>query len=599
MPKVHSRGKPQTHTHTQQARRTSPPNVHTPTPRAPAQGHHAQARSVDVFEAPRRGGPREAPQAAPRKSAASRSQRREQVSRAIDREIQRLPLPAEDRKRLERAALQPGASAEERRAARDLRRVLYSTRSLPPSAQAGLVRPFVSRPQGAEARAAAALVRDQNFRAASSSERELMARVFPSTSPATARGLPAAARQLSQAKLPEAKREQVLRHAFSERSDPDVRLATRDVLRALKNEPQAAQAGLLEPFTRPHIGQNHAQYARELVHSPAWKSLGSTERTQLAQVFGAASNHGLRSIHLLSQQPGRLMDRDSQGGTLLSNLAQLARGPLHAALPESRRAELLDSVLQESSRAELIDQKHFSTCTVTSMQYELARDNPAEFARIMAGLAGPTGRVGMRGGGELELQADALIPQALRNPGDFGGRTLSEALFQTSLMEYANGTDEYRVQGPQGDESIRPDGSTYQGQFASGMVRASSALFGRQYSDWPTYDATRDAQLDFLRNYRPDGPNAPVLISFDMNGDAPGGGHAVTFERMEGDRVFFRNPWGRTQDARGTEVPFGARVEDPATGLYSFSLEQFRERVYGLTVPEEARAFMRRRPLVG
>jgi hypothetical protein len=98
--------------------------------------------------------------------------------------------------------------------------------------------------------------------------------------------------------------------------------------------------------------------------------------------------------------------------------------------------------------------------------------------------------------------------------------------------------------------------------------------------------------LNFLRNYRPDGPNAPVLISFDTNGAAEaGGGHAVTFVRMEGDRVFFRNPWGEADAAAGTETNFGARVEDQATGLYSFSLEQFRERVYGLTVPAEAGSF--------
>jgi hypothetical protein len=464
--------------------------------------------------------------------------------------------------------------------------VIYSTRKMPPSEQAGLVRPFVNHPHGAEARSAATLVRDRNFRAASASEKELMAQVFPSTSPATARGLPAVARQLSQTKLPEAKREQVLRHAFSEKSDPDVRLATRDVLRALKGQPQAAQAALLKPFTRQHIGENHAQYARDLVHSPAWKNMGATERTQLAQVFGAASHGGLRSIKLLSENPARLMDQDSQGGTLLANLAQLAHGPLHAAIPESRRAELLGSVLQESSRAQLVDQTVFGTCTVTSMQFELARDNPAEFARIMAGLAGPTGRVGMRGGGELELQADSLTPQALQ------GRSLSEAIFQTSLMEFANGPDEYHVQGPTGDESIEPNGTTYQGQSAEAMVRASSALFGRQFSTWNTNDATRDAQLNFLRNYRPDGPNAPVLITFDTDLNSPDGAHAVTFVRMEGDRIFFRNPWGRANEAAGTEAPLGARVEDPASGLYSFSLEQFRERAFWLTVPEEARAFM-------
>jgi hypothetical protein len=164
----------------------------------------------------------------------------------------------------------------------------------------------------------------------------------------------------------------------------------------------------------------------------------------------------------------------------------------------------------ETERAHEVNQTVFNTCTVTSMQYELARDNPAELARLVAGLAGPTGRVDMRGGGELELQADALTPAALRE------RSFSEALFQTSLSM----------------------------------------------------------------------PNAPVLLSYDTNGSEPDGGHAVTFVRVEGDRVFFRNPWGPNNLAPGATQRDGSRVEDPATGLYSFSMEELRARISGLTALE-------------
>ncbi|RKG72830.1 hypothetical protein D7W79_27230 [Corallococcus exercitus] len=498
-----------------------------------------------------------------------------------------MPLSDRARERLEQTALHPGKSAEDRRAASDLRRVIYSTRSMPPSAQSDLVRPFVNHPTGKEARAAAALTRDPDFRKASTSERELMASVFPSTSPATARALPALTRQLSQTNLSKAEREQVLRHACSEQRDAPTREATRDVMRALKGQPEAAKNALLEPFTKPWLTEARAEGAQALVKSPAWKQLGPTERTQLAQVFSEAPGHeGLRSVKVLSQKPERLMDRDATGGTLLSNLARLAKGPLHPGVGESRRGELMRGVLQETSRAYQVNQSGFGTCTVTSMQYELVRDNPAEYARIVAGLAGPNGRVDMRGGGTLELQADSLPENALLD------RSFSEALFQSSLMEFANGADEYHVQGPHGDESIRPDGTTYQGQYGDGMVRASSALFGKPFTDWSTTDLSRDAQLDFLRKYQPKGPNDPVLISFDTNGAAvEGGGHAVTFVKVEGDRVFFRNPWGPTADPKGTEEDFGARVEKGSTGLYSFSLEQFRERVYALTVPSEAAGF--------
>lgn len=95
--------------------------------------------------------------------------------------------------------------------------------------------------------------------------------------------------------------------------------------------------------------------------------------------------------------------------------------------------------------------------------------------------------------------------------------------------------------------------------------------------------------MDFLRNYHPDGPHARVIISYDSNGSEPDGGHAVTFMRVEGDRVFFRNPWGATDLPVGTTQRDGSRVEAPATGLYSFSMEELRGRISGLTVPAEFR----------
>ncbi|MDC0713766.1 hypothetical protein POL68_35190 [Stigmatella sp. ncwal1] len=530
----------------------------------------------------------EAPAKAPAKQ---KSQRQEQVSRIIEREIRHLPMPEEDRKKLERTALHPGKSADARRAASELRRAVYATRSMSRSAQENLVKPFVDNPHGERAHSAARLTRDSHFRKASTAEKELMARVFPSTSPATARGLPTVARQLSQAKLPTAQREQILRHAFSAKSDADMRLATRDVLRALKGQPEQTQQALLEPFTRPRLSEKKAAYASKLVHSPAWRSLGAPERTQLAQVLSTASPDNLRSLHTLAQLPGMLMDRDAQGGTLLSHLAQLAKGPLHPALHE-RRAELLNGVLEETAQSFQVDQKEFNTCTVTSMQYELVRDNPAEYARLIAGLAGPTGRVGMRGGGEIELQDDSLSSKA-SGPYSSAHRTLSEAIFQTSLMEFANGIDEYYVQGSRGtDESVRPDGSTYTGQYASGMVQAASALFGRAYTTWYKTPSTFDAQMEFLRNYQPAGPNTPVLISYDTTPGIVGGDHAVNFVRVEGDRVFFRNPWGPEYFLKAGDIQHDqSRVEDPKTGLYSFTIEQLRTLMWDLTVPEEARSF--------
>jgi hypothetical protein len=60
--------------------------------------------------------------------------------------------------------------------------------------------------------------------------------------------------------------------------------------------------------------------------------------------------------------------------------------------------------------------------------------------------------------------------------------------------------------------------------------------------------------------------------------------------RVEGDGVFFRNPWGPTGNPSGTQTSRSFRVEDRETGLYSMTLEEFRQRVYVLAVPPAGHA---------
>src|SRR6185436_6734858 len=69
---------------------------------------------------------------------------------------------------------------------------------------------------------------------------------------------------------------------------------------------------------------------------------------------------------------------------------------------------VLNDVMRGIVNPERIDQGRAPTCTVTSMQFELVRDDPSEYARIMAGLTGPSGTATMRGGGELKLEPDSL-----------------------------------------------------------------------------------------------------------------------------------------------------------------------------------------------
>ena len=64
------------------------------------------------------------------------------------------------------------------------------------------------------------------------------------------------------------------------------------------------------------------------------------------------------------------------------------------------RPNLVNTVLRDLARpGRSVNQDDAQTCTVTSVQYELARDNPAEYARIMKGLTSASGKVALKGGG--------------------------------------------------------------------------------------------------------------------------------------------------------------------------------------------------------
>ena len=72
------------------------------------------------------------------------------------------------------------------------------------------------------------------------------------------------------------------------------------------------------------------------------------------------------------------------------------------------------------------------------------------------------------------------------------------------------------------------------------------------------------------------------LLLFDT-GDVLGLGRMADHVKSgrEGDRVYFRNPNGGQP---ASNVP-GARVENPATGLESMSLEDFRKRCDSFSAP--------------
>ncbi|HEY9765494.1 MAG TPA: hypothetical protein V6C82_03985, partial [Chroococcales cyanobacterium] len=102
-----------------------------------------------------------------------------------------------------------------------------------------------------------------------------------------------------------------------------------------------------------------------------------------------------------------------------------------ALAPGIDRQELLSEVKSELEDPSRIAQKKANTCGATSAQILLARRDPAEYVRLISGLASPEGKVSMRGGENLARKEDWQAED--------GGRTISSRLLQPAFMEVADG----------------------------------------------------------------------------------------------------------------------------------------------------------------
>src|SRR5688572_19260256 len=103
---------------------------------------------------------------------------------------------------------------------------------------------------------------------------------------------------------------------------------------------------------------------------------------------------------------------------MLDSLHTIATGPVARGL-ESQRGYLLSSTIEGVANPERITQEARGTCTVTSMSQMLARNNPAEYARLIAGLSSPSGEVRLRNGDTIRRAPGTdVMDNSGRNPAE-------------------------------------------------------------------------------------------------------------------------------------------------------------------------------------
>lgn len=232
-----------------------------------------------------------------------------------------------------------------------------------------------------------------------------------------------------------------------------------------------------------------------------------------------------------------LLQKDSKGGILLDTLLTLSTQKLANGLD---RATLIDELANAISIPEMIHQGARGACVVTSIEYTLAKRNPAEFARLVTGLTGEKGSVVMANGRTLKRNDSGLAK-------DNSGRSNIDRIFQSSLQDYANG-DLYGY-----DNTIDNDTSILTGYLDRGAglsardgAKGAGAVLGKAYEANGYVDSPAERASFTKKVQKALRQGDPVFVGMRFGGT----GHELALTEISGGQVKLWNPWGANEDGR-------------------------------------------------
>jgi len=310
--------------------------------------------------------------------------------------------------------------------------------------------------------------------------------------------------------------------------------------------------------------------------------MSNADKEKMLNVFDNATPASRKELReLLNKEvngKSALLATTSNGTTTLDNLDRLARTPLQASITDlagapQNKSKVMEDVIKELNKpSQNLNQDNKGTCTVTSMTHTLAEHNPAEYARIVTDLA-TTGQSKIANG-------DTITPPADGFPQDNSNRSVSERLFQSALMNYGRpgaGYQNWNKAGfPQAgggtvDNGFPPNGSNLG---ALDNKRVMEGLFNKKMERYT------DKLPDRIKTEIGKG-NGPVFTGVRWGN----GNHAIEITKIEGGRVYFRNPWGPGAVApNGTASGSAAnnsnagplrQTEDQSNGIESMTIDQF------------------------
>ena len=194
----------------------------------------------------------------------------------------------------------------------------------------------------------------------------------------------------------------------------------------------------------------------------------------------------LEALELVESQ-GLLERRDSTGRTLADSLILVAEEQFWDPFAlEPGRTRIFSELVLNLSEPKRINQGLKGTCSAACIESYMAEREPAEYARIIAGLVTRDGLVTLETGGTLICDEDVLAPNVHER-----GRNPVSRIFQAACMEFAYPNMHYDNVT---DQHFNGDDMVGSGLEITAFVRLLTAVTGE---NWKTISAahSRMAQL--------------------------------------------------------------------------------------------------------
>lgn len=310
---------------------------------------------------------------------------------------------------------------------------------------------------------------------------------------------------------------------------------------------------------------------------------------RVAALLGAGDRDRLAAL----QAQGTLDAKDTTGKTLLDQLQAVATMQVPAGAPYSAR-EVLSQLIGHLADPQRVRQEDHNTCGPTTVQYLLLTRQPAEYARLVAGVLGAAGRVKLQGGQDLVRVPDALAR-------DQSGRDDLNRLLQAALIdqgyhlrgEYSNLDDHWHAPGSFWRHPLQHLGHMVAGWFGGnfGIGETSEkrlfeqvlGLKAHTVGDVPLTDmllprflrdraygevvkavgAGKTVAVDIVTADLADAPGAQeehVIDRSKLSYSAAMQSHQILVTKIADGQVYYRNPWG--YETFMSQREFQSRLQD-------------------------------------